>query len=406
MERRNGVIFFVSFVLIYLAAPVTYIGIVQAALCDKLGASYTIANLPASLNLLGNIAPLICAWLIPYRWERAVLVWSYGVSTTVLAAVGTILTFPFSNAVRIGALLAQGLIQGFSTAVAHAFSFQCLRRGTTTQGRAKIFGITFGFSPLTAVVGSLGAQFVLNEGISFFKYPFDFAFLYWMGVPCIAAVAFLSSRYQLVPVRKKKEYRALSTYLGESIKSFFSSRHLALTWIIYVLWYSGLSGMSNLSLYTKEAMGREPKEFSGLIMALRFGFKSAAGFVLGAIAVRWGIRAPLIITVFLVGAGMAWAWIVPGYSYLLSFGLLGAGELGGAYLPNYAVSISPAVDGARNMSVLALAPLTSSVAPATHGWLTDTFGFSASFAFAIATASLALCLVFQLPKLRLAKPRK
>ena len=164
--------------------------------------------------------------------------------------------------------------------------------------------------------------------------------------------------------------------------------------------------MSNLSLYTREAIGREPKEFSGLIMALRFGFKSATGFVLGAITVRWGIRAPIITTVFLVGAGMAWAWIVPGYSYLISFGLLGAGELGGAYLPNYAVSISPAVDGARNMSVLALAPLTSSVAPATHGWLTDTFGFSASFAFAIATASLALCLVFQLPKIRPAKPKK
>ena len=163
MERRNGVLFFCSYVLIYLAAPVTYIGIVQAALCDKLGASYTVASLPASFHLLGGLGPLICSWLIPYRRERATVVWSYGVSTAVLAAVGTTLLLPFSNAVRIAALLAQGLIQGISNSVAHAFGFQCLRRGTTTPGRARIFGIAFGFTPLAAVAGSLSAQFVLNQ---------------------------------------------------------------------------------------------------------------------------------------------------------------------------------------------------------------------------------------------------
>ena len=94
--------------LIYLAAPVTYIGIVQAALCDKLGASYAVASLPASLHLLGGLGPLICSWLIPYRLERATVVWSYGISTGVLAAVGTTLLLPLSNAVRIAALLAPG----------------------------------------------------------------------------------------------------------------------------------------------------------------------------------------------------------------------------------------------------------------------------------------------------------
>lgn len=405
MERRNGILFFCSYVLIYLAAPVTYIGIVQAALCDKLGASYAVASLPASLHLLGGLGPLVCSWLIPYRLERATVVWSYGISTAVLAAVGTTLLLPLSNAVRIAALLAQGLIQGVSNSVAHAFGFQCLRRGTTTPGRARIFGIAFGFTPLAAVVGSLGAQFVLNRGLPFLEYPLDFAFLYGIGVPCMATVSFLSSRYQLVPVKEKEQRPPLLPYLRRSVGAFFSSRPLALTWIAYVLWYFSLSSMPNLSLYTKVAMGREPREFSGLVMALRFGFKSAAGFLLGFLALRRGIRSPVTTTVLLVGAGIAWAWLVPGYGYLLSFGLLGAGELGGAYLPNYVVSMSPAAEGARNMSVMALAPLASSVAPATHGALTDGFGFPASFGFAIATILAALWLVFRLPIIRPAKPK-
>ncbi len=105
MERRNGVLFFCSYVLIYLAAPVTYIGIVQAALCDKLGASYAVASLPASLHLLGGLGPLVCSWLIPYRLERATVVWSYGISTAVLAAVGTTLPDePESSASPSGSL--------------------------------------------------------------------------------------------------------------------------------------------------------------------------------------------------------------------------------------------------------------------------------------------------------------
>jgi hypothetical protein len=51
MDRINGLIFFVSYVLVYLAAPVIYVDVVQAALCDKLGASTAVANLPASAFL-------------------------------------------------------------------------------------------------------------------------------------------------------------------------------------------------------------------------------------------------------------------------------------------------------------------------------------------------------------------
>ena len=60
--------------------------------------------------------------------------------------------------------------------------------------------------------------------------------------------------------------------------------------------------MPNLLLYTRQTMGRDPKELAGLVMALRFGFKSLGGWFLGAAALRWGVRMPVMLTVVLVGA--------------------------------------------------------------------------------------------------------
>ena len=36
-------------------------------------------------------------------------------------------------------------------------------------------------------------------------------------------------------------------------------------------------------------------------------------------------------TSMLLAASVLWGWQVPGYLYLIAFGLMGAGELGGAY---------------------------------------------------------------------------
>ena len=47
-ESRNGWAFTICYAFIYLAAPVLYVGVIQAALCDKLGVSRTLASLPAS----------------------------------------------------------------------------------------------------------------------------------------------------------------------------------------------------------------------------------------------------------------------------------------------------------------------------------------------------------------------
>ena len=194
------------------------------------------------------------------------------------------------------------------------------------------------------------------------------------------------------------ERPSIALYLKESMAFFLRQRTLILIWVAYLLWRFTASSISNLSLYGREVLGQDPKEFSGIVLALRFGFKSLGGFILGVIAIRRGIRAPLLFTAVLLGSSVLWGWMAPGYFYFLAFGILGAGELGGAYFPNYVVSISSAANAARNLSLLTLVIPFSGIGPAAHGALADLYGFPASFLFGLATATLSLILLFRLPQ--------
>jgi hypothetical protein len=68
-------------------------------------------------------------------------------------------------------------------------------------------------------------------------------------------------------------------------------------------------------------------------MTLRFGCKAAGGYFPGVIALRWGLRATVVMTSVLLAVGTLWGWLTLGYAFLLAVGFLGAGELGGAYIP-------------------------------------------------------------------------
>src|SRR5262245_5415483 len=87
MDRHNRWIFSASCVLMYFAAPILYVGVVQAALCDRLGANAAVANLPTSAYSLGFLAPLFLAWIVPYRLERAALVIATSVTGAACGAV-------------------------------------------------------------------------------------------------------------------------------------------------------------------------------------------------------------------------------------------------------------------------------------------------------------------------------
>jgi len=396
MERRNRFVFTGAYLLTLFAAPVIYVGVVQAALCHQLGASASVANLPSAAFLFGNLAPFFLSWAVPHRSERAVVVWSNALTAVSYFLICVVLVMPLSNSIRITAVIGQGLLQGFCGSTSLVFMYQCLGRGTTLVSRAVTLKLAFTVAPMAAVAGSLGAQFLLSHGIPWLAYPTDFAFIYFIATLCMTGVALLARRFDLTPVAEE-ERPALIPYLQDSVAQYVRVRSLVVLWVAYALWYSTLAAMPNLSLYAKEALGRDPKELSGLIMAIRFGGKSLIGYGLGVLALRSGIRAPLVATVSLLGASTVWAWFAPGYSYLLSFAMMGGGELGGAYFPNYIVSVSPVAWGVRNLSLLTLATPFASLGALLHGAFADRWGFHASFLFGLLTAAAALLLVARLP---------
>jgi hypothetical protein len=392
MDRRNGLVFLCTFMFLYLAAPVVYVGVVQAALCDKLGANATVANLPFAAYQLGQISPLLATWLIPHRLERVVLVWAAGVTACLQGLVVAVLAIPCPANVRIGVVTLQGLLIGLVWSVALVYLYQCLNRGTTMEGRARALKLTYSMGPLAAVAGSLGAQYILNPGFRWLPFPYDFAALYGIGFIATAGVAALSTRYQLVEVADEPR-PPLGRFLAGLFTEYASNRTLWMLWLAFFLWSCTLGSVANVSLYTREAMGRDPKDFSGLVMAIRFGAKAIAGYGLGWLALRYGLRAASQATSYLFAAGMLWAWMVPGAAYLGAFGWLGAGELGGVYFPNYSLALASLAAGPRVLAALVLATPVSGFAPALHGYLTDHFGFAASFAFGLATALAAVACV-------------
>jgi len=396
MERRNRIIFVSATLLLFLAVPVIYVGPVQAALCQRLGASNSIANLPSAANLFGQLAPFFLSSLIAHRHERLTVVLSNAVTSVSCLIIAVFLTFDLPASVRIAVLVGQGLLQGFTAATSLVFMYQCLGRGMSVEGRSRTLKHTFTVGPLAAVAGSLFTQYILNHGFAWLEYPYDFAFIYLYSSVCTFAIAIFVSRYELIPVPDDPPSSPLA-YLKQTIIDYMRSRIYVRLWIAYALWYCTYAVIPNLGLFSREVLHRNPEEVAGLIMALRFGGKSVIGYLLGVLALRYGIRAPLVTTVTFLGFATLLGWVLPGYGYLFSFVILGGGELGGAYFPNYIVSVSPLSAGVRNLSLLTLATPVASLGAIVHGALADRWGFPASFLFGIVTAGLSLLLVLGLP---------
>ena len=365
IDRRNGNIFILTQLLTYFSAPVLYVGVVQAAFCDKLGASAMVANLPSSTYLLGAVVPLFCAWLFPARLEQRIVQTGYAVVAVPLLLVCAVVFFSAPNWLRIAVVIGQGLMLGVLNSIINIYLLKCLARGTTETGRARALKYAFGFGPVAAVLGSLFAQLLLAGKIDGIGYPANFGVLYLVALPCMGVCALLVRRFRLADV-PDEVVPSFLTFIRRSAGTFYEDRRLVIAWIAYLLWYCTLGGMTNLSLYTREAVGRSPLELAGLIMALRFGFKSLAGFGLGAIAARYGARTAMLATVVFVGLGIAWPFVSWGYGYLAAFGFMGAGELGGVYIINYVISISNPAHTTRNLALLSLVAPVSSFAPAVH----------------------------------------
>src|SRR5215469_1420131 len=103
-QTRNMIIYAGNVCLIFTAAPIIYIGIVQAVLCQRLGASIRVANLPTSLYLAVAALPVLVAWYLPYvRLLRRVVVAGYAIMSLMGGLVAATLVLPVSNGAKVAA---------------------------------------------------------------------------------------------------------------------------------------------------------------------------------------------------------------------------------------------------------------------------------------------------------------
>src|SRR6476660_4740207 len=84
-QHRNLFVFAACTGLQYLAAPILYVGITQANLCERLGANTRVANLPATFYFAMTAMPALIVWLFPYvRHLKRVLAVSYALMAVVM----------------------------------------------------------------------------------------------------------------------------------------------------------------------------------------------------------------------------------------------------------------------------------------------------------------------------------
>ncbi|MFO0868578.1 MAG: hypothetical protein U0935_06475 [Pirellulales bacterium] len=441
-QQRNLLLFATCTGLIYLAAPVLYVGITQASLSHRLGADARTANLPGTLFFAMTATPALIAWLSP---RVAALLRNlslcYATSAVMLAAVAATLLSPLPDPIKLTVVILQGGVSGATMPTAVALLWEVIGRGTDESRRGWALSLAFGAGPLLAVVGSFGQTTLL--GGQFFgwhlpgiDYPRNFALLFAAAVPVMLLAAGLSRLFHVPPATIEPAREPAARVLGLLVglpslcasvalihlaavtdqpawrwlgwlaaivatvaivyhfRSLLRQRTLLAATVVTILVYSGNMIPTNMNLYSSQALGGDPDQYAGVQNLLRFGFKVAAGAAFGQLLIRTHPRAGLLATALVYVIAPLWAAIATGPWYLLAFGIFGAGELVGVYAPNYLVSASRTADLRRNMAFMTM--LMVPAAPAGYlygaivdlarrqdwtwgGWTSETLGFRLSF---------------------------
>jgi hypothetical protein len=425
-QTRNLLIFGTNVSLIYLGAPVLYVGLTQAALCERLHTTNTIANLPGSVYFWMTPLPIIVAWFFSaVRLLKPVLTATY----LIVAGMGALVVVtllvptpdwagnmivsltawlpadfrPLPNWV-IPAVLVHAAVLGCALGVVATYQWEVLGRGVAESRRGQALALAFGVGPSLAVVGSLISQFLLVS----IAYPWNFAALFATTVPIMGLAAFLATRFvvplPIVEVARKPFVSGVFGGFGE----FFSYRLLLVAGLAMILVASGYNILPNISLYTREATGEPAENFVGYQNSLRFGFKIFAGLFLGWLLTKTNPKACLLVTAGFCLSSPLWAYFAPKESlavgsvaipvFLFSFALMGAGELFGVYYPNYILSCSAKSRMRRNMAITSMLNMPSGFAALLFGMVADSFGLRASFVASIWILIVTLLLVqFGLP---------
>ena len=408
LQNRNALIFAGQIALIYLAAPALYVGFLQAGLCKRLNTSDTMANLPSTVFLAMAWGPVAVAWLFPQaRLLKKVMGWGYAVTAAIGLGVAAVLLAPSSPALIIGALVVHAAVLGITNGVVNALGWEALNRGVDARLRGRALGLAYGWGPGCAVVSSLGAQLILDGKLLGWTppawlaigYPYNYALLYAGSAGCMALAAYLASLYRIPVPHLDVERETFQTAVVGGFQAVIRNRILLIACVAYLLMYCGNMVQNNMSIFTREAVGRSPEDLAGYQLTLRFSFKMLCGFMLGWLLARTNPKVPLLVTAGLQIAGVLWVLLVPGYWFLLAFGINGAGELFGVYYMNYPAQCSPRSQVRRNIAMLALISTLVGLSPVLYGWISDTWSLRASFCAALVLLLFTTALVIvALPK--------
>ena len=454
-QRRNLILFAVCTGTQYLAAPVLYVGITQASLCDRLGADARTSNLPGTLFFAMTAMPALFAWLSPRVSSlKRNLGLFYGTSALMMAVLAVTLALPVSNQVKLAMIVLQGAISGAVMPAAIALLWEAMAQGSDESRRGLALSMAFGVGPLLAVVGSFGQTSLLGGdlfGLHFdgLSYPRNFIILFAAGVPVMALAAIFSQFFFIAPVEKEQERESVSAVIGlligiplmlaaialmqiaadpadatvESLSSdprmstlfrtlgsmftvcsalafiyhfrtVFQQRVLLFATLVTILVYAGNVIPSNMNLYSSEALGDLPEKYAGVQNMLRFSFKVVAGAVLGWVLTRTNPKVGILATASIFLVAQIWAMCVTGPWYLVAFGIHGAGELVGVYAPNYIVSASRRDQLRRNMAFVTMLMVPAAPAGYLYGAIVDEVKKAEWTAYGMNSTSLGFRLSF------------
>ena len=406
-QRRNCLVFLANTALAYLVAPVLYVGVLQAAVSKSYQASDAVANLPESVALWVAPLPVLAAWLWPApRLLRPMLT----MCLIAMGSAGLCTALVFAAAPRswaVPAMIVHAAVIGVANGVRNMCLWELIGRGMSPEWRGRTLGWTFGIGPAFAVLGScvsqlvLGGEFLGWAPVEQAPQPWGYVLLFGATCPAMWLCAALVALAHAPDAGEAAESDApvRLAHVVQGLRAYFLNPLIVAAAAGFLLTYGGTMIMNNLSLYAKEAMGESPERYAGLQLALRFGLKSLAGFALGWLVTRIDAKASLLATTAMSLAGVAWASLVPGKGYMLSFGLLGGGELFYVYYLNYIVGCSAPERIRENTAYTNLLTILVGSLPLLFGLASDRYGLRFSFVLAIGILAMALAIVaFRLPR--------
>lgn len=419
-QIRNVLLFGTNVGLVYLSAPVVYVGVTQSALCDRLKFGPTAANLPGSSYLIATPLAVFVAWYFcQVRRLKPVLSSLYLAAALLGAIVALTIVQGLSPWFVYSAMVAHALVLGVALGAVNTFQWEILGRAVSNSRRGTALAVAFGAGPALAFLSS-SAQAWLMRDDSPLTFPNNFALLYGASVPAMLLAAYLSTRFVIpLPAVEVVRQPLVQGLFGDFYSGFLRHRLILVAACAYLLVYSGHSIQQNLSLYSAEvivdgdertatsevsatassgarqATAARSDRYVGMQNMLRFGCKVFAGLFLGWLLTKTNPKSTLIVTASLIVAGILWALVVPGVWYLGSFAIFGAGELFGAYYNNYVLDLSAKARMRRNMAYMSLITLPVGIAPMIYGAVAEHFSsLRASFYVALVPLAAALCLVY------------